>query len=909
MSFMLLSLLQTKFCCYYIELCKKKVSVRNSKVMLSGKILLYLVAVDTLSSVDGLTSRIPMKKLLNSGHNIVNTERFYLVAFVPIRMKRFNRSGFVWREVLKYAYYEMIETFEKEGLYLNLDLLILDSENRLDITTSHIMDVLSKQMRDFHSPCCSAGAFNDHIIGFIGPASSSTSNHVLNLLAFDHYPVISYSATSVRFHDKKEYPNFMRTLPSDDVQVKLILDILLRYNWTYVAVIAQDDEYGRTGMDELKRLFSEHRICTAVERTIAIHNKTLMVKETKEVLKLIQNDLLANVVILWMDGVKLPTFFETAEKIKFYNKTFILSESANETPSILSYDSNIIRGLLSIVPKSGQYNAFEDYFRRMMYRKDAKDDCLLRSFFEESVGIDPTSDASINDYWGDLPMTKNGFVYDSLHAYGQAVKTFVNKHNGTCNHTHTNVCLRSITSNRSDFIQNYLKKVAFINLHNEKVSFDSKGNVNCTQFWISTIQPSTKHEGSLFWKRIGNWSNDQGLEMNFENFTWNNGLTIPPSSKCGARCEPGYEHSNGSTECCWTCIPCQGNTIKQNVGHGLCMTCQPGSYTNKQHTKCVIYLEKRFDFKSSMGIILLSFSITNLIVIISFTIVFIVYRKTPVVLSSQLSISLAQFFFLALLNLIVPLSINKLMGIKCLVYGTLIPIIGTLAILPTVLKTQRLNRIFMAKQRIHHHHYFHTKDLRLSVCLLLAQVFVTAFYSIFNSYDQPVTKVDPETQTFTINCNFNWFIYIQFGFVFTIVLFCGISAFRARVLPHNYNETRMIAYSMFITCVILVFTVPLFVSIGLESQTLILLCALLLVDCNITLCMYSPKVWVIIFRPNLNTTKYFTISRMKHVEESVAREYRKSHLLVSQTSSTENSPSRHSCRSSMLVKTNEPLLK
>ncbi|KAJ7342023.1 hypothetical protein JRQ81_008407, partial [Phrynocephalus forsythii] len=75
------------------------------------------------------------------------------------------------------------------------------------------------------------------IAGVIGPGSSSVAIQVQNLLQLFDIPQIAYSATSIDLSDKTLYKYFLRVVPSDILQARAMLDIVKRYNWTYVSAV------------------------------------------------------------------------------------------------------------------------------------------------------------------------------------------------------------------------------------------------------------------------------------------------------------------------------------------------------------------------------------------------------------------------------------------------------------------------------------------------------------------------------------------------------------------------------------------------------------------------------------------------------------------------------------------------
>jgi ABC-type branched-subunit amino acid transport system substrate-binding protein len=82
----------------------------------------------------------------------------------------------------------------------------------------------------------------------------------LKVLGVLKVPVISYWATSDELSDKSEYKYFSRTIPSDMLQVKAIVDFLDYLNWTYVSIVYTDELYGRSGFELLKKEAATHGI-------------------------------------------------------------------------------------------------------------------------------------------------------------------------------------------------------------------------------------------------------------------------------------------------------------------------------------------------------------------------------------------------------------------------------------------------------------------------------------------------------------------------------------------------------------------------------------------------------------------------------------------------------------------------
>ncbi|KAK3268991.1 hypothetical protein CYMTET_22538 [Cymbomonas tetramitiformis] len=88
----------------------------------------------------------------------------------------------------------------------------------------------------------------------IGTSCSSASLGAQELLGIYEIPQISGSATSVKLStdgntEMDAYPYFMRTVPSDASQAIAMADLVVYYNWSHVATVAVEDDYGLAGID------------------------------------------------------------------------------------------------------------------------------------------------------------------------------------------------------------------------------------------------------------------------------------------------------------------------------------------------------------------------------------------------------------------------------------------------------------------------------------------------------------------------------------------------------------------------------------------------------------------------------------------------------------------------------------
>ena len=799
--------------------------------------------------------------------NVTNT--FTITGMFPTKVTlktRYNRSGFVWMEVARYAIAQVNKMLRLlKNVSVSLEFVFYDTCNDLQITTAKVLQTLLQSSdKNVKENCCYQK--EENIIGFVGPASSSTSNHLMKLLSYKPMPVISYSATSTRFDDKEIYPLFMRTIPPDNLQAKMILDILLRFHWTHVSIIANDNEYGRMGMQELQKLFTKHDICTAVVRTFTY---PYVESEMEDIIKNLKKDEMSRVIILWASGVRTQKFLLMSSKYKLYNKTWIVTESVGTNPAIVNYDTSVVQGLLSVVPYAGVYTSFEQTFWKMSYRDHANQNIWLRNVFQNALKLKGSAldNATIGGYRNRMPMSKNGYIRNAIFAYGTALKHYVTD-NTVCT---GNIChVRSIP-NSTYFFHKYLQKVIFSGLDGETVSFDKLGNINSATFDLYSLQGK---KNPLTWTKIGSWNKTQKLKVINGSFKWAGNTIALPKSRCAEKCIPGYYAIfHNSKKCCWKCIPCNERNIKTALGNQKCKICPTHAIPNLNKTKCISIEHIYISYNDENSIYIYVFVIAGVSFTAIFIFIFVSYRKTPVVLSSQFHISLLQLISFFLLNASMVLFLAKPSKTLCTVRGCLYGFLLTLAISVTLVKTQRLLQVFQARRRLSQRNKLQTvsKEVGFMIFLLVIEAALLVGVYLIKPFD--VVEENFTKYKKYVNCNTKSLYYIQILYAVILALFCGVQAFRGRKLPQNYNETRFIAVAMFAAIVVLVISIPLHESRPGEPERAVIVTTITIsTNCLIMIIMYGYKIWIILARPDQNCQKAFKMNILKSVKRRVEKD-------------------------------------
>lgn len=112
---------------------------------------------------------------------------------------------------------------------------------------------------------------------------------------------ISHSATCACLGNRRDYPSFFRTIPSDIYQSQALAKLVKHFGWTWVGAIRTNSDYGNSGMAAFLHAAEREGVC--VEYSVAIY-RTNPKKWFLEVVDIIKKSS-SKVIVAFADGTDL----------------------------------------------------------------------------------------------------------------------------------------------------------------------------------------------------------------------------------------------------------------------------------------------------------------------------------------------------------------------------------------------------------------------------------------------------------------------------------------------------------------------------------------------------------------------------------------------------------------------------
>ncbi|XP_037835913.1 vomeronasal type-2 receptor 1-like [Kryptolebias marmoratus] len=99
------------------------------------------------------------------------------------------------------------------------------------------------------------------VIAVVGDSGSTPSISISRIIGTFNIPQVSHFATCACLSDKKQFPSFFRTIPSDQFQADALAKMVKHFGWTWIGAVCSNSDYGNYGMASFLDAAQREGIC------------------------------------------------------------------------------------------------------------------------------------------------------------------------------------------------------------------------------------------------------------------------------------------------------------------------------------------------------------------------------------------------------------------------------------------------------------------------------------------------------------------------------------------------------------------------------------------------------------------------------------------------------------------------
>ncbi|XP_078356952.1 extracellular calcium-sensing receptor-like [Oculina patagonica] len=703
------------------------------------------------------------------------------------------------------------------------------------------------------------------IVALIGPTYSSTALIIGGFLQMINVSAIGGSTTSPEL-SSYTYKHLYRTVPSDTYLAKAVADIIEHFNWTYVAAVAVDDSYGRNGVwSVIKEAENKNgSFCVAATEFIPHNTKNSSIRHIVTKLRRHEN---IRVIILWIYGTIVRSFFKEVKRQNLSGRVWVLSEIAYTLTGngFLPSDLSPLHGSIAFQPHNFQDEGFKEYMRALLYNAEGNNqdlpewwgeimklnsNCLGRK--DNATHKNRQKELCVHNIIQDMYSTYVPHVIDAVYSVAHALDISTQDTNLT-----DNDCPRKLYLGVND-MQRLLSKVNFMGLTG-KVLFNEFGDRQSAFYDVINFQQVQEADAKGIKQVIvGKWDVAQRLHLD-DNIYWNSQNGLFPKSECLDQCSAGTRKSTTSP-CCWQCVPCPRGTINPVPGAQSCMECSRGKRSNEARTACVDLPLANLSYTSAGGIAILVFAVLGIIAtLFSFA---VIYRfwNTSIVRACNRKLSLAFLGIILLVLFLVLLNLFKPTRTICKIIYPWRYLTYNLCLSLLLVKVLRIASAFQVPilpslttnsltNRMH------------AVIVITLQTFLIIVLLPWLLLDPPVIMeyIYPERYTFikckAYNASVGKTMFLTTcSYIFFQLLISAYCFFKVRNIPENFSEAKRMAFSMYIFFISLLAYHTVEFSMDEKYVTVVDCVTTLLSAYGFVCCVFLPKIYIILLRPELNTS-------------------------------------------------------
>ncbi|XP_070584046.1 vomeronasal type-2 receptor 26-like [Erythrolamprus reginae] len=772
---------------------------------------------------------------------------------------------------------------------ITLGFHIYDSYSDALMTYRTTLDLLFKLHKIVPNYICGT---EKKVMGIIGGMSPETSTRMAEILQLFKIPQISYGSLQQAVTDEFHFPPFYCMAPKEDLQYEGLVQLLLYFGWKWVGLVIIDDKHGECFLQTLEPRLSQNKICSEfterIDRNLyssdildladhCMRHITLFTQRTANAV-IVHGE---NTVFSWLASIiqgtefYLPIPFDSSQKISTRKMWITMAQSDFTLFSLQrAVDMQTFHGAISFSISKKELPGFQPFIQAVT-PSGASQDGFIKDFWSQAFCCSPpnhdvyqfekcSGEERVEDLIAPFFETRilghSYSIYNAIYAVAQALQA-----------AQTVRIYQKIQKDsdqgQSKIVEawqlhSFLQRIFFNNSAGDEIKFNEDGALEAGFDIVNLV---TFPNNSYINIPVGGLDLEGGtFHIHQDKIQWHPGFSqIPPPSLCNDPCPPGKRKKKieGQKFCCYACAPCPEKMISKQMDTENCDGCPEDQFPNEAHNECIPKTLHFLSFEETLGVTLVSLSLLFSLATVLVFIIFVKQRNTPIVKANNRNLTYILLASLFLCFLCSFLFIGQPNKATCLLRQTNFGITFSIAISSILAKTITVVVAFLASkpgslfrkwvgQKLAYFIIWFCSFIQVVICI------------VWLGTSPPFPDVDMQTLygEMIVECHEGSIImfYCVLGYMGLLALLSFTVAFLARKLPDSFNEAKFITFSMLVFCNVWLTFVPTYLSTKGKYVVAVEIFSILSSSAGLLGCIFIPKIYIIIFRPDLNTREQLT---------------------------------------------------